>query len=352
MRAVVCRSFDDAGAPGVEEIAPPACGPGCVRIGVHVAGVGFATALMLAGRHQNRAEPPFVPGTEIAGVVLECGPGVEDFAVGDRVAAGVRSGGFAEQAVAPRRTVYRLPERVDFAQAVHFPTLYATAWAGLDWRARLQPGETVLVLGAAGGTGMAALEVARCIGARVIAVASTAAKREAALRHGASLAIDPSAGPLAQAVLAATAGRGADVVFDPVGGEAFAQAMRCVAPEGRLISAGFASGTIPSVQANLLLVKNVSLIGLYWGYYADWGRVAAAPGVEARARAAMETMLQWCASGRLSPQTWRSYPLERLPEALAAIASREVIGRVVLELVPQASAAAPAGPLQAPSGGE
>jgi len=332
MRAVVCRSFDDPSATSVEEIASPPLRAGCVRVQVHVAGVSFANLLVLKGTHQNRAEPPFTPGTEVAGVVLECAADVTHVQVGDRVAAGVRSGGYADEVIVPERTVYRLPAQVSFLQAVHFPTIYATAYAAFAWRAHLQPGETVLVLGAAGGSGLAAIEVARCLGARVLAVAGTDEKLDALRRHGAQVLIDRRTGSVSHSVLAATDGRGADVIFDPVGGEAFREAMRCIAPDGRIIPMGFASGDIPSVPANIALVKNITVIGLYWGHYVGWGRVPPVPGTDLKVRAAFEAMFDWCVQGRLNPETWRTWPLDGFREALHAIASREVIGRVALIL--------------------
>lgn len=332
MRAVVCRSFDDPAATRLEEVPSPPLGADEVRIGVRAAGVSFANLLVLTGRHQNRAEPPFTPGTEIAGVVLEVGAAVGRFKAGDRVFAGLRNGGFAEEAVVPQRTVYALPDDISFVQAVHFPTIYATAYAGLKWRAQVMPGETLLVHGAAGGSGLAAIEVGKCLGARVIAVAGTEAKLAAAGRHGADVLIDRREGRVADAVLAATGGRGADVVFDPVGGEAFRDSMKCVAPDGRLIPMGFASGDIPTIPANIALVKNVTVIGLYWGYYVGWGRVAPPPGMEARVRAAFAEMLDWCSAGRLAPETWETFPLAGFRDALDAIRSREVIGRVALQI--------------------
>lgn len=330
MRAVVCRSFDDPQATSVEEVASPPLRPGCVRLQVHVAGVSFANLLVLRGTHQNRAEPPFTPGTEVAGVVLECADDVTQVKVGDRVAAGVRSGGYAEEVIVPERTVYRLPAQVDFLQAAHFPTIYATAYAAFAWRAHLRPAENVLVMGAAGGSGLAAIDVARCLGGRVLAVAGTDDKLAAAARHGADVLIDRRAGPVSEAVLKATAGRGADVIFDPVGGEAFREGMRCIAPDGRIIPMGFASGDIPSVPANIALVKNITVIGLYWGHYVGWGRVPPVAGTDLKVRAAFDEMFNWCAQGRLNPETWRTWPLEGFRAALDAIASREVIGRVAL----------------------
>ena len=330
MRAVVCRAHDGPGAVSIEDIASPPLAAGCVRVGVRVVGVSFANGLGLAGKHQNTPALPFVPGTEVAGTVLACGSGVTAVAPGDRVAAGTRSGGWAEEVVVPEATVWRLPDAVDFLAAAHFPTIYATAYAALKWRAAVQPGETVLVHAAAGGSGLAAVEIARCLGARVIATAGSPARLAVAQAHGAEVLIDYRAGGFRDAVLQATGGRGADVVYDPVGGAVFDESLRCIAPEGRLIPMGFAGGGIPQIPANLLLVKNVSVIGLYWGYYVGWARALPPPGTEARVREAFREMLEWCAQGRLRPRTWRTWPMGGFQEALAAIASREVIGRVAL----------------------
>lgn len=331
MRAVVCRAPGDPPLVGVETLPDPIPGPGEVRLAIRACGVSFANLLVLAGRHQNRADPPFIPGTEVSGEVLECGPGVIDLRPGDRVCAGLRRGGFAEQAVVPRRTVYRLPASVDHDAATHFPTLYGTAHAGLRWRARVQPGETVLVHGAAGGTGLAAVEVARCLGARVIATAGSEAKAQACRRHGADVVILHREASFREIVLDETGGRGADVVFDPVGGETFAQSLRCLAPDGRLVVVGFADGAIPQVPANLLLVKNVDVIGLYWGQYLGWGRVPSRPGDAERVQAAMAELLGWASEGRLRPQTYARHPLGGFRDALAQVSGREVIGRVVLD---------------------
>ena len=330
MRAVVCRAHTGADAVAVEDIAAPPMIERGVRIATRVIGVSFANQLVLDGKHQNTPPLPFVPGTEVAGVVLECAPGVTQVRPGDRVAAGTRSGGFAEEVVVPQATAYRLPDAVDFEAAVHFPTIYATAYAALKWRAAVQPGEVVLVHGAAGGSGLAAVEIARCLGATVIATAGSDDKLALVARHGAQVLINHRHGPFRDTVLAATGGRGADVIYDPVGGTTFDESLRCIAPDGRIIPMGFASGGIPQIPANLVLVKNITVIGLYWGYYVGWGRIQPPAGTEARVRAAFDEMFAWCAQGRLRPQTWRTYPIGGFRDALAAIASRQVTGRVAL----------------------
>jgi NADPH2:quinone reductase len=330
MRAVVCRAFGDPGSVSVEEVRDPPVGGSDLRIAVRASGLSFANLLALAGSHQNRAELPFTPGTDVSGVVIECGPDVTLFAPGDRVAVAVRRGGFAEQVVAPQRTVFALPPQVDHDAAVQFPVMYGTAYAGLRWRARLEPGETVLVHGGAGGSGMAAIEVAKCLGARVIATAGTPEKAEACRRHGADEVVEHRERSVRGAALTLTSGRGVDVVFDPVGGDAFAESLRCIAPDGRLVCVGFASGTIPNLPANIPLVKNFDVIGLYWGHYLGWGRIPSHPREEGRVRAAMAQLFDWHATGRLTPEVHARFPLDDFRAALAAVASRAAIGRVVL----------------------
>jgi len=329
MKAVVCRSFGLENA-AVQEVAAPAMTPDGVRIAVASAGVSFANLLVIDGKHQNRWEPPFTPGTEVAGVVVECGPQAHLFKKGERVLASIRTGGFAQEVVAPECNVFKLPDVVDFDTAVHFPTIYATAYAALVWRAAIQPGEVLLVHGAAGGSGLAAVEIGKQLGARVIATAGSEGKTEAVLAHGADLAINYRNEDFRDLVLEATQGRGADVIFDPVGGAIFDTSLRCIAPDGRIIPMGFASGTIPQIPANILLVKNVTAIGLYWGYYMGWGRQPPAPGVSERVRAAFDELLGWAASGRLRPETYGVFELADFAQALGLISSREVIGRVAL----------------------
>ncbi|MGT2460145.1 NADPH:quinone oxidoreductase family protein (plasmid) [Cupriavidus basilensis] len=329
MRAVICRELG-LEHTGVEEVSAPPLHAGGVRIAVQAAGVSFANLLVIEGKHQNKWNPPFTPGTEVAGIVTECGRAVTLFKPGDRVVAGVRTGGYAEEVVAPESTVFHLPYSVDFDAAVQFPTIYATAYAALKWRASIQSNEVLLVLGAGGGSGLAAIEIGKQLGARVIAIAGSAEKLEAALAHGADLAINYREQPFKDAVLAATDGRGADVIFDPVGGETFDASLRCIAPDGRIIPMGFASGGIPQIPANLVLVKNITVIGIYWGYYMGWARQLPPPGTDAKVRQAFAEMLAWTAEGKLRPRTSKTFTLDEFREALAMLSGREVIGRVVL----------------------
>jgi NADPH2:quinone reductase len=329
VKAVVCRGFGLAHA-GIEETASPPLTADGVRILVRSAGVSFANLLVIEGRHQNRWEPPFTPGTEVAGIVAECGPQVTLFRPGQRVVAGVRTGGYAQEVVAPEHNVFALPDGVDFDAAVHFPTIYSTAYGALAWRAHLQPGETLLVHGAAGGSGLAAVEIGKQLGARVIATAGSAAKLEAARMHGADELVDYSQGGFRDAVLALTSGRGADVIFDPVGGAVTEESLRCIAPEGRLIPMGFASGTIPTLPANIVLVKNITVIGIYWGYYMGWAKQPAPAGTSARVREAFARMFEWTVAGALRPRTQSAFRLEQFRQALQEISGRHVIGRAVL----------------------
>ena len=330
MRAVVCHGFDSPEQTRVEEVASPPMIAGGVRIEVHSTGVSFANLLVLKGKHQNRSEPPFTPGTEVAGIVLNCAEGVTRFRPGDRVVAGLQTGGFAEEVVVPSRTVFALPDDVDFDAAVHFSTIYATAYAALVWRAPVTRGETLLVHGAAGASGLAAVEIGKALGAQVIATAGSDHKLEVARAHGADLTINYREGGFRDQVLAATGGRGADVVFDPVGGKTFDESLRCVAPDGRLIPMGFASGEIPNIPANLLLVKNVTVVGLYWGYYMGWARIAPPEGVEDDVRRAFDEMFDWHREGKLRPLTHKSFALADFQQALDMISSREVIGKIAL----------------------
>jgi len=332
MKALVCREYAPYDKLVVDDVAPPALRSGGVRIRVRATGLAFATTLVVEGKHQNKPDLPFVPGTEIAGEVIECANDVTGFKPGDRVAAGVRSGGFAEQVVAESHAVYPIPDNMDYASATQFPTIYGTAYGGLIWRAGLSAGEVMLVHAAAGASGLAALEIGHAMGATVIATAGGDDKLAVAADHGADHVINYRTGGFRDQVLALTDGRGADVIFDPVGGDVFDQSLRCIAPEGRILPIGFAGGRIPVAPTNILLVKNITVIGLYWGYYLGWGRIAAKRSEMARVPEAMATMFDWHAQGLLRPVTHAALDIEDFAQGFEALMSRQVVGKVVLTL--------------------
>ncbi len=323
MRAAICRQFGEPESLRIEEVPAPRPGPRELRVAVKAAGLNFPDVLTIRNQYQHKAEPPFVPGQELAGVVVETGREVTEFRPGDRVVSRCRLGAFAEEALcqADGRTI-RLPEGVDFPTGAAFATTYGTSYHALRRRAGLQPGETVLVLGAAGGVGLAAVELAAVMGARVIAAASTAEKLEACRRAGAAETINYSTEPLRERIRELTAGRGVDVVVDPVGGDQAEPALRGMAWGGRYLVVGFAAGAIPRFPLNLVLLKGCSVIGVAAGTAASHDKAGA---IEE-----METMARWIAEGRLKPLISASYPLEEVGRALRRIADRAVTGKVVV----------------------
>jgi NADPH2:quinone reductase len=322
MRAVVCRNWCDADGLFLEDVTPPHLAAGTVRIKVHAAGVNFADTLIVAGTYQIKPPLPFTPGFEAAGTVVACGEGVDGLKPGDRVVALVEYGAFAEEVVAPAAQVLALPAAVDELTAAAFPVAYGTSHFGLTYKGRLQPGETLLVLGAAGGVGLTAVECGKLLGAKVIAAASGEEKMNIALSAGADHAVDARAPDFRDRIKAMTDGRGVDVVYDPVGGAAFEAALRCTAAGGRLLIIGFASGEVPQIPANILLVKNLSAIGLYYGAHKTL-----AP--EAMAQSLRE-LLGWLAEGQLKPHISRTYPLAEVTAALKELRARRTTGKVVL----------------------
>jgi NADPH2:quinone reductase len=337
MRALVCHAYGPVENLKIEEIPPPALRPGHVRVAVRAGGVSFATLLGVQGKHQNKPDLPYVPGNEMAGVVLEAAPDVTGFASGDRVTGPVASGAFGAEVVTPAANLYRMPDALDFAAATNFPTLYPTAYGALRWKARLAPGETLLVHGAGGGSGLTAVEVGKAMGASVIATAGGADKLEIARTHGADHLVDSRREDIRARVLEITGGRGADVIYDPVGGDVFDQSLRCVAVEGRIIPMGFASGRIPQIPANILLVKNVTIIGFYYGYYNGWGRPGerVEPADLARrhrlVQDAIAEMFGWFAQGRLKARVAGHFPLGQWVEAFRLIEDRRVVGKAALD---------------------
>ncbi len=297
-----------------------------MRLQVAAAGLNFADTLMIAGKYQEKPVFPFSPGLEVAGTVLECGSGVAGFAPGQRVMAVLDHGGFAEQVLARAEDVFPIPESMDFATAASFPIAYGTSHIALWERANLKAGETLLVHGAAGGVGLTAVEIGKALGATVIATANGRDRLEIPAAHGADHLIDTKTEDIRERVRALTGERGADVVYDPVGGEVFDKSLRSVAWGARLLAIGFASGTTPQIPANLLLVKNCSVIGLYWGSYRRH-----APELVAESFA---QLFAWFQDGKLKPLVSRSFPLEQVSEALQTLVDRRATGKMVLTLAP------------------
>ncbi|MEO1600848.1 MAG: NADPH:quinone oxidoreductase family protein [Pseudomonadota bacterium] len=305
----------------MDEVPVPRPGPGQVVLRVHAAGVNFADTLMVKGRYQERPEMPFAPGLEVCGTVVARGEGVTEPAIGTRVAAMCSAGGFAEAVAVPASACVPVPDAMSDADAAVIQVAYGTAHLALGRRAGLRPGERLLVLGAAGGVGLTAIEVGRLMGAEVIAVARGAERLETARQTGAHHLIDSDTGDIRTEVKALG---GADVVFDPVGGDQWVAALRAANAEARLLPIGFASGEVPQIPANILLVKNLTVIGLYWGGYAKF-----APEVLAESLA---ELIQWHAAGRITPHVSHTLPLAEANEALRLLTAREATGKVVLEM--------------------
>ncbi|HPE02414.1 MAG TPA: NADPH:quinone oxidoreductase family protein [Burkholderiaceae bacterium] len=322
MKAIQCVEWGLPDRLVLAELDPPQPAAGQVRIKVAAAGVNFPDALIVQRRYQIQPPLPFVPGAEVAGRVDAVGEGVTKFKPGDRVVAFVGLGGFAQFVVAPAVQCALLPASISDDVAAAFSLVYATAHHALFDRGALQPGETLLVLGAAGGVGLAAVELGKLAGARVIAAASTEEKLEAAREHGADATINYAEADLRETVKLLTDGRGANVVFDPVGGDYTEAAMRSLAWRGRLLVVGFAAGGIPSIPANLLLLKGASAVGVFWGEFAQREPAANA--------ALFAELFGWLASGKLKPYVSYAYPLAEAPQALQALLERRVIGKVVL----------------------
>ena len=293
--------------------------PGEARVRIRACALNFADLLMAQGRYQERPALPFVPGLEFSGTVETLGPECGDLVLGSRVAGFAGMGGMAEAACVPISRLLPIPDKMSFAEAAGFQIAYGTSHLALEHRARLQPGETLLVLGASGGVGLTAVELGKRMGAKVIACARGAAKLEIARKAGADHLIDSDAPDLTAALRVLG---GVDVVYDAVGGPAFDAALRACRPEGRLLTIGFASGTVPQVPANILLVKNLSVIGLYWGGYLKFAPVVL--------KQSLATLLQWYDDGDLHPHISHTLPFAELPQALELLRSRAASGKIVL----------------------
>jgi NADPH:quinone reductase len=321
-RAVVCRKLGPPEALGLEMLPRVALEPGSVRVGIAAAGINFPDYLTIQGLYQHRPQLPFVPGVEAAGTIVETAPDVDRAMIGRPVIARMRTGGYAEEAVVPARDVFPLPQGFSVTEGATFLVAHTTAYHALKTRAGLSEGQTLLVVGAAGGVGLASVQIGKILGARVLAAASTAAKLEVATRAGADCAIDYAAQNLEDAVRSTTQGRGADVVLDPVG-LAQETALRCVAPGGRLLIAGFAGGSIPAYAANRILLKGCSVLGIRAG---EAGR----NNPEMRRREIAD-LLELAEKGLARPLVSAQFPLEDFAAAMRILGDRKAVGRVALK---------------------
>jgi NADPH2:quinone reductase len=324
MRAVLCKEFGGPDKLVVEDVAAPRLREGAVRLQIHAAGINFADLLLVSGQYQEKPPLPFIPGAEAGGVITEVGAGVSNVKVGDRVMALTGTGAFAEEAVVDAGRIFPIPAKMDFASAAGFPVTYGTSHGAFDWRAHLKPGEWLLVLGAAGGVRLTAVEIGKAMGAQVIACAGGPEKLAIAKGHGADHLIDYSREDIRARVKEITGGNGADVVYDPVGGDAFDASLRSIAWGGRIIVIGFASGRVPQIPANIVLVKNIDIIGFYWGSHQ-----ARRPEL---IRQSFNQLFRWFEEGKLKPHVSEKVDLKDAGKALDLLRQRKSTGKVVLTM--------------------
>lgn len=324
MRALVCNEYGTPDKLGIEEIDDPVATEGQVLVAIKAAGINFGDVLTVAGKYQVKPPTPFVPGIEAAGVIEALGPGVDELSVGDAVMITSSLGAFAEKCAVDQATVTPIPPGLDFAQAAGFNITYCTTMHAFRQCTRLEAGETLLVLGAAGGVGIAAVEIGKALGARVIAAASSDKKLQFAKSAGADELINYSDTPLRDAIKALTDGKGIDVVYDPVGGELAELAMRSMAWRGRHLVIGFATGDFPTFPANIALLKELQVIGVYWGGWIRRERELQA--------ANLAEMAQLIKDGKLSPEVTEMHSLQNFANAFDAITRRRAMGKIVLTI--------------------
>ncbi len=322
MKAILCKTYGPPESLVLEEVEPLKPGRGQVVIAVKACGVNFPDTLIIQGKYQFKPPLPFSPGSEVAGVVKEVGAGVKHVKEGDRVIAFTGHGGFAEEVLAEAAQLIPIPKGMDFTTASAFVLTYGTSHYALKDRAQLKPGETLLVLGAAGGVGLAAVEIGKVMGARVIAAASSDEKLEVCKQHGADEGINYTTEDLRERVKELTQGNGVDVVYDPVGGNYSEAALRGMAWGGRFLVIGFTAGEIPRIPLNLTLLKGCSIVGVFWGSF-----TARDP---KRNQEHLQELLTWFVTGKIKPLISATYPLSRAADALNDMMNRKVKGKVVL----------------------
>ncbi|UVL78408.1 NADPH:quinone oxidoreductase family protein [Pseudomonas putida] len=322
MKAVLCKTLGPARDLVLEDVASPLPKKNEILLNVQAAGVNFPDTLIIEGKYQFQPPLPFSPGGEAAGVVAAIGEKAGAFKVGDRVMALTGWGAFAEQVAVPFYNVMPIPASMDFTTAAAFGMTYGTSMHALRQRGQLQAGETLLVLGASGGVGLAAVEIGKAMGARVIAAASSAEKLAVAKAAGADELIDYSQASLREEIKRLTGGQGVDVIYDPVGGELFEQAVRGLAWNGRLLVVGFASGSIPQLATNLVLLKGAAVLGVFWGAFAQ-----RQPEDNA---ANFKQLFGWYAEGKLKPLVSQTYPLAEAGAAIEKLGQRQAVGKLVV----------------------
>jgi len=324
MRAIVCQEYGAPESLRTTEVDAPEPAAGEVLIRVHATGIGFVDALTVAGLYQVKPPLPFIPGSEFAGVVESVGAKIKHLKVGQRVVAMGSHGGLAELATVSGKSITPIPDKLSFEAAASFMVNYCTALHGLDHCGRLSSGELVLVLGASGGVGMAAIDVAKAMGATVIAAASTREKRDACIKTGADGVVDYLQQDWRQSLKEITDGRDLNVVYDPVGGKYSEPALRSLAPEGRFLVVGFAAGNIPKIPINLPLLKRCSICGVNWGAH-----MGANPEEAPRV---LGQLMSWIEEDRIAPAAGQLYPLEETGKAMMAMLNREAIGKIVIDI--------------------
>ncbi|WP_281020011.1 NADPH:quinone oxidoreductase family protein [Minwuia sp. IMCC3060] len=325
MKAMLCHEWCGPDDLKLEDVASPEPGAGEVQIDVHCAGVNFPDLLMIAGKYQFKPAFPFSPGMEVGGVISAVGEGVSGFKPGDRVMAMTSmGGGYAEQAIATAAKTFLLPDGVTFEQAAGFPVTYGTTYHALKDRGELKPGEVLLVHGASGGVGLNAVELGKRMGATVIGTVGSDAKMDIVKEYGADHVFNYSEHSIRDKVKELTGGQGADVIYDPVGGDAFDESLRCINWGGRLLVIGFASGRIPEAKANLVLLKQCQIVGVFWGAWTERN--------PEECRSQFGTLLDWCAEGKLRPHVSMTFPLEQAPDAMKALAARKATGKVIVNV--------------------
>jgi NADPH2:quinone reductase len=322
MKAVLCQTYGPPENLVVADVEPLKPGKGQVVLSVKACGVNFPDVLIIQGKYQFKPALPFSPGSEVSGSVKAVGEGVEGVNVGDHVIAFTGWGGFAEEVAVEARKLIPIPDSIDFSTAAAFTLVYGTAYYALKDRAQLRSGETLLVLGASGGVGLAAVEIGKVMGARVIAAASSDEKLAVCKQHGADALINYSTEDLRERIKALTGGNGVDVIFDPVGSNFSEPALRSIAWNGRFLVIGFAGGDIPRIPLNLALLKSCSIVGVFWGAFTERE--------PERNQENLQELLKWLTEGKLKPHISATYPLERAAEALNAMMNRTVKGKVVL----------------------